>query len=47
MGLTFEQINNRDNAVRNLVELLTNDFALRKLGYKITPTHHKYYGKLG
>ena len=36
MGLTYKEINNTDNAVRNLVRSVTNRFILRKFGRRIT-----------
>ena len=36
MGLTYKEINNTDNAVRNLTRDVTNWFILRKFGHRIT-----------
>ena len=44
MCLTYKEINNTDNTVRNLVRSVTNRFILRNFGHIIT---HKYYEKLG
>ena len=35
MGLTYNEINNTDNAVQNVVRSVTNRFILRKSGHRI------------
>ena len=46
MKIAYKEIYNPDNDVRILVRSITNGFILRKFGYRITPTHQKYDGKL-
>ena len=39
MGLSYDQIYNQDNTIRNFVKSVTNEDAPRKFGYRITPNH--------
>ena len=42
MDLTYKDINNTDNALLILVRAVIYEVILRKVGYRMTPTHKKY-----